>query len=247
MNRNSDTIYSKSQNSLPFRFDKRVAAVFTDMIKRSVPGYAEIIVNIQQLTSIYCQPNSNCYDLGCSLGAASLAMSHGNQTEGVNIVGVDNSADMLEQCENNIAGFIHNTPISLIQADIQQTKITNASMVVLNYTLQFVPQEERIQIIKTIYDGLLPGGVLILSEKIIYADAAINQLMIELHHQFKRDNGYSELEISQKRSALENVLIPELLETHISRMQSAGFEHVNCFQQQLNFASFIAIKSLDHD
>lgn len=242
MIKNSDTIYSKSQNSHPFRFDKRVASVFTDMIKRSVPGYSEIIVNIQKLASIYVQTNSNCYDLGCSLGAASLAMSHGNRANGVNIIGIDNSSEMLEQCENKLAGFVHNSPISLIHADIQQTKITNASMVVLNYTLQFVPRKERIQIIKTVYDGLLPGGILLLSEKIIYSDAAINQLMIELHHQFKRDNGYSELEISQKRSALENVLIPELLETHITRMQNAGFEHVDCIQQQLNFASFIAIK-----
>jgi len=242
MIRNSDTIYSKSQDSTPFRFNKRVAAVFTDMIKRSVPGYAEIIVNIQQLASIYCQVNSNCYDLGCSLGAASLAMSHGNKAEGVEIIAVDNSLDMLEQCENNIAGFVHKTPISLVQADIQQTEISNASIVVLNYTLQFVQQEDRVRIIKKIYDGLLPGGILVISEKIIYSDPMINQLMIELHHQFKRDNGYSELEISQKRSALENVLTPELLEAHISRMQSVGFTHVNCFQQQLNFASLIAIK-----
>ncbi|MCF6192885.1 MAG: carboxy-S-adenosyl-L-methionine synthase CmoA [Kangiellaceae bacterium] len=242
MIRNSDNIYSQSQDSAPFRFDKKVATVFTDMIKRSVPGYAEIIVNIQQLATIYSQVNSNCYDLGCSLGAASLAMSHGNSATGVQIIGVDNSLDMLEQCGNNIAGFVHKTPISLVQANIQQTEITNASIVVLNYTLQFVQQEERKQIIKKIFDGLLPGGILILSEKIIYSDPTVNQLMIELHHQFKRNNGYSELEISQKRSALENVLIPELLEIHISRMKSVGFKHVDCFQQQLNFASLIAIK-----
>ncbi len=237
-----DTIYSHVQPPAPFRFDKKVAAVFTDMIKRSVPGYAEVITIIQQLASQFTQKDSNCYDLGCSLGAASLAMSHGNLKSGVKIIGVDNSAEMLEQCQTNISGFIHHTPISLIHSDIQQLNIDNASMVILNYTLQFIPLEQRVSVLQDIFDGLLPGGVLILSEKIIFSNPVTNQLMIDLHHQFKRDHGYSELEISQKRSSLENVLVPERLENHLSRLFELGFAHVDCFQQQLNFASLVAIK-----
>ncbi len=243
MSYNNDQIYANPQSANPFKFDQKVAAVFPDMIKRSVPGYENIIHNIQQLASQYIAMNSNGYDLGCSLGAASLAMSHGNQQTGVKIIAVDNSAAMIERCATNIDGFKHQTPIELIQADIQQIEINNASMVVLNYTLQFIPQALRLKVLQQIYRGMRAGGMLLLSEKIIFSDDTINRLMIELHHQFKRENGYSELEISQKRNALETVLVPETMSNHIQRLQNIGFAHVSCYQQQLNFASFIAIKS----
>jgi tRNA (cmo5U34)-methyltransferase len=243
MSNNNDQIYANPQSANPFKFDQKVAAVFPDMIKRSVPGYENIIHNIQQLASQYITTDSNCYDLGCSLGAASLAMSHGNQRTGVKIIAVDNSAAMIERCAINIDGFKHQTPIELVQADIQQVEINNASMVVLNYTLQFIPQALRFKVLQQIYQGMRYGGILLLSEKIIFSDDTINQLMIELHHQFKRENGYSELEISQKRNALETVLVPETMSKQVQRLQNIGFSHVSCYQQQLNFASFIAIKS----
>lgn len=242
MPKQNDQIYATKQSSNPFRFDHKVAAVFPDMIERSVPGYKNIIDNIQQLGEKYIVANSNCYDLGCSLGAASLAMSHGNLHDGVKIIAVDNSSAMIERCKNSIDGFKHNTPIELIEADIQETEIKNASMVVLNYTLQFVYKALRQDVLQKIYSGMRDGGILLLSEKIIFSDRTINQLMIELHHQFKRDNGYSELEISQKRNALETVLVPETMSSHIQRLENVGFSHISCYQQQLNFASFLAIK-----
>ena len=242
MDENSDQIYKIEQPSGPFRFDQRVVAVFPDMIKRSVPGYQQVIETIQKLASIYVTKDSNCYDLGCSLGAATLAMSYGIQKDGVSIIGVDNSSAMIERCSNNIQGFKHDTPIKLVQDDIQNINIENASMVVLNYTLQFIPQTLRKEVLQKIYDGMLPGGTLLISEKIIFPDDKINQLMIDLHHQFKRENGYSDLEISQKRSALETVLVPETMCEHIERLKNIGFPNVSCFQQQLNFASFVAIK-----
>ncbi len=243
MSNKNDQIYASRQSATPFKFDQKVAAVFPDMIKRSVPGYGNIIHNIQQLAEKYITKNSQAYDLGCSLGAASLAMSHGNRQSGVKIIAVDNSAAMMERCETNIDGFKHQTPIELIQADIQKIAINNASMVVLNYTLQFIAQPLRLKVLQGIYQGMNSGGILLLSEKIIFDDDKVNQLMIELHHQFKRENGYSELEISQKRNALETVLVPETLACHIGRLQDVGFAHVSCYQQQLNFCSFIAIKA----
>jgi len=237
-----DQIYATEQPSNPFKFDQKVAAVFPDMIKRSVPGYKDIIHIIQQLAGFYLTENSTGYDLGCSLGAASLAMSYGNQNSGVKIIGVDNSEAMIERCASNIQGFKLQTPIELVQQDIQKIEIDNASMVVLNYTLQFIPQLMRASVLQQIYQSMLSGGILVLSEKIIFEDNITNQLIIDLHHQFKRENGYSELEISQKRNALEAVLIPESIASHISRLKAVGFSHVSSLQQQLNFVSFIAIK-----
>ena len=242
MSDSSDNIYANQQQTSPFKFDTKVAAVFPDMIKRSVPGYGKTLHNIQLLASNYIKSNSRCYDLGCSLGAASLAMSFGNRGKNVEIIGVDNSSAMLERCQSHIDAFKHHTPIRLVKEDLQQLKINNASMVVLNYTLQFIPQNSRLEVIQSIFDGMNPGGLLVLSEKLEFEDHEINQLMIELHHQFKRENGYSELEISQKRNALDKVLIPETMKAHFERLDSVGFQKTACLQQQLNFATLIAIK-----
>ena len=242
MSNSNDNIYAQPLDNTPFKFDKRVASVFPDMIQRSVPGYAEVMHNIQLLAAKFVQPNSNCYDLGCSLGAVSLAISCGNTQSNVEVIGIDNSNAMIERCQNNIDNYKHSTPINLVVGDILEHPYEQASMVVLNYTLQFISIELRAELLKSVFEGMKPGGILVISEKLRFEDPFVNQLMIDLHHQFKRENGYSDLEISQKRNALENVLVPETMQSHIDRFKSVGFEKLSCWNQQLNFASFIAFK-----
>ena len=241
-NDKKDTLFARVSKNERFTFDRSVAEVFPDMIQRSVPGYSIIIEQIQKLAEQFVTNNSTCFDLGCSLGAASLAMSKGIKASQVSIVAVDNSEAMLRRCQQHIDAFRHETPIILHQADIQEFPITNASMAVLNFTLQFIPENDRQVMLTKIYEGLNPNGILVLSEKVEFDDPQINQLLIDLHHDFKRENGYSDLEISQKRNALENVLVPDTLEQHITRLKEVGFSHVSCWLQQFNFLSIIAIK-----
>lgn len=241
---NKDDIYANPlQDLASFRFDASVVNVFPDMIKRSVPGYATIISMIGSLAERYAQSNSNCYDLGCSLGAATLAMRHRIRSANCEIVAVDNSAAMIEQCRQLINADSTEVPVTLLCDSLQAVSLERASVVVLNFTLQFIPLAERAEILQQIYAGMLPGGVLILSEKVAFNDRPHHELMIELHHNFKRANGYSDLEIAQKRTALENVLIPETLETHRSRLKQAGFASSDVWFQCFNFASLIAIKA----
>ena len=212
------------------------------MIQRSVPGYAEILKNTAKFAEKFVSDNSHCYDLGCSLGASSLAMSTGISAANVKIIGVDNSQAMLDRCRHHIENFKHSTQIELHSGDILKFPIENASMVVLNFTLQFIAPQERKALLQKIYQGMLPGGLLLLSDKVCFADERVNSLMSDLHHQYKRENGYSELEISQKRSLLENVLVPDTLEHHISRLSELGFSRSSCWFQQYNFVSIFAVK-----
>lgn len=225
-----------------FRFDDAVAAVFDDMIKRSVPGYGSIITLIGELAGRYVQSGTRCYDLGCSLGAASLAMAEGINTRDCNIIAVDNSSAMLDQCRELLAKTRLKVPIELRCDDVCNIGIENASMVVLNFTLQFISVDKRQELINRCYQGLLPGGVLIVSEKICFEDEHHQRLMTELHHNFKKANGYSDLEIAQKRNALENVLVPETLAQHRLRFAQAGFRHSDVWFQCFNFASMLAIR-----
>lgn len=242
MTQNTDNLYSQPLEAIAgFVFDQQVVRVFRDMISRSVPGYATLLSMLPALTQIYVQENSRCYDLGCSLGAATLAMRHSISAQQVKLVAIDNSAAMVAQCQKFLEQDQHPLPVDVICADITQAELHNASLVVMNFTLQFIPPQQRQPLISKIYAALNPGGALILSEKLLYRDTD-QALMTDLHHTFKKLNGYSDLEISQKRSALENVLIAETLEIHQQRLLSAGFSQVLPWFQCFNFVSILAIK-----
>ncbi|AMX02426.1 carboxy-S-adenosyl-L-methionine synthase CmoA [Microbulbifer thermotolerans] len=239
-----DNIYASPLGEVSgFTFDQSVVDVFPDMIQRSVPGYTTIVAMIGTLAERYAQAGSRCYDLGSSLCAATLAMRHRIPAADCEIIAVDNSEAMVEQARKVLAADSGRIPVQLICDDLQNVRIENASVVVLNFTLQFVPVADRLSIARKIYDGLRPGGILIISEKVDFTDPDHRELMIDLHHAFKRANGYSELEIAQKRTALENVLIPETLDTHRERLKAVGFTSVDVWFQCFNFASLIAIKA----
>lgn len=237
-----DTIYSTPLTQVPgFAFDQAVARVFPDMIKRSVPGYAETVAMSGIIAGRYAQPGSNLYDLGCSLGAVTLAMRHGVRAEGCRIIGIDNSASMIERAEHYVALDEGHVPVQMLCADILDYPLERASVTSLNFVLQFIALEQRLALLSNIAAATLPGGALILSEKLCFPEQE-QRLQDALHLDFKRANGYSELEIAQKRSAIENVLIPETEQVHIERLTAAGFTQVIRWYQCFNFVSFLAIK-----
>jgi tRNA (cmo5U34)-methyltransferase len=241
---NHDTLFSAPIGKLgDWTFDERVAEVFPDMIQRSVPGYSNIISMIGMLAERFVQPDSRVYDLGCSLGAATLSMRRNIKVTGCEIIAVDNSPAMVERCRRHIDAFRADTPVSIIEADILDVELNNASMVVLNFTLQFLQPDDRQRLLNQVYQGMRPGAALVLSEKFSFEDNNVGELLYSMHHDFKRANGYSELEISQKRSMLENVMLTDSVEVHKARLKHAGFEHAEVWFQCFNFGSLVAVKA----
>lgn len=238
-----DTLFSAPIAKLgDWTFDERVAEVFPDMIQRSVPGYSNIISMIGMLAERFVTPASRVYDLGCSLGAATLSVRRHIQVPDCTIIAVDNSPAMVERCRRHLDAFRAATPVQVIEADICDIAIENASLVILNFTLQFLAPPARQQLLEKVWQGLNPGGALVLSEKFSFADADVGELLFSMHHDFKRANGYSELEISQKRSMLENVMLTDSVETHKARLKQAGFSHAELWFQCFNFGSLVALK-----
>jgi tRNA (cmo5U34)-methyltransferase len=234
-----DTLYkTKTEPVKPFEFNKRVVDVFPDMIERSVPGYPLTVSMISVMANDYVQEGTNVYDLGCSLGAVSLAIQQGVKNKAYRIIAVDNSQAMIDACLEKIP----DENIEFVLDDVLNTEINNASLVVMNFTLQFIPLDKRNALIKKIYQGLLPGGALILSEKIMFDNEKENETMNHLHHHMKELNGYDQMEIAGKRDALENVLIPESIETHENRLNDSGFKNVFMWLKCFNFISFVAVK-----
>ena len=244
---NTDRVFATERLPTAFAFDDQVASVFEDMINRSVPGYSTIISMIGVLAERYCGAGSTIYDLGASLGGASFAVAQQLPHDDYRIIAIDNSEAMTSRLSAKLAalgelGGKETSRIECRHEDLRDSKIEDASMVILNFTLQFIEPAAREALMRKIYDGMRPGGLLIISEKIQFPDPALNELFIDLYHRFKETQGYSKLEISQKRAALENVLIPETLAAHRERLNGAGFHSVDTWFQCFNFASMVAFK-----
>lgn len=235
-----DKVLSKTGDLADFAFDDAVAAVFDDMVNRSVPGYQFLLQMVALAVKTYGQNDSNYYDLGASTGAVSWALGLNNSHSNNQIIAVDNSHSMCQKCEQNLTGKIEN--FEVICADIIDIEIKNAAIVVLNLTLQFIAENSRQALIDKVYSGLKDGGILLLADKIHFDSYKKQAKIDELHTNFKRANGYSELEIANKRQALENVLQTDNQKTHLKRFDNAGFSHSICHFQCLNFAGFLAFK-----
>ena len=238
-----DNLFADARSKVEkFEFDENVASVFTDMISRSIPGYRTIVDHSGQLAGYFARPNTNCYDLGCSLGATTKALHRSISGKGIQIFAIDNSGAMIERCKEELVAFSSDVSLTIQQADICDIIVENASVVIMNFTLQFVSPRKRNELIERIYNGLNSGGCLIISEKVLFESPELNDLMIKLHHRFKRVEGYSDLEVSQKREAIEDVLIPETVEQHYARLRKAGFQSITNWFQCFNFASILAVK-----
>lgn len=238
-----DSLYAQMHDQLhAFRFDDAVVDVFPDMIQRSVPNYAITLLTIGLLAQEHVTLGSHCYDLGCSLGGASLAMTRVIPHQDYRLFAIDQSEAMIQRFAKLMAQEPCGDCLSLLCDDILKVTISNASVVVLNYTLQFIYIDQRLALLKKIHAGMNDGGVLILSEKIHAETERENKHLITLHEAFKKACGYSELEISQKRAALENVLLPETISMHRQRLMLAGFSHVEEIIRGFNFVTLVAYK-----
>lgn len=225
-----------------FKFSENVAKVFDDMVSRSVPYYGEIQRMTAELAADHAKEGSYVYDLGCSTGTTMIGMDT-MVDPSIRFIGIDDSQEMLDKCKSKFDEIKFVREYELRCADLGQgIKIENASVVVLCLTLQFVRPIYREQLIRNICQGLNPGGVLILVEKILAEESSFNRDFIKYYYNYKRRNHYSELEISQKREALENVLIPYKLSEDIALLRDQGFAHCEVFFKWYNFAGIIATK-----
>jgi len=244
MSKKKDNVFSEEiKKPSDFKFGATVANAFDDMVERSVPFYNEIQRMIIEQASEFAVPDTNVYDLGCSTGTTFLYLDPLLDRR-VRFVGIDDSKDMLEKCAEKLREAKLTREYELKNADLHQDfDIENASVVILCLTMQFVRPIYREKLLRKIYEGLIPGGVLVVAEKILAEDSLFNRNFIRYYYDYKRRNHYSELEISQKREALENVLIPYKLSENIKMLMEAGFSHSEVFFKWYNFSGFIAIKS----
>ncbi len=236
-----DELFARETPCEKFEFNAEVAQVFDDMLERSIPLYKECRDLAIQFCLRYAQPQSRIYDLGCSAGSFLEHLTNRLEPSfSAEIIGVDNSLPMLERAQKRLQG----RSVELEEADLadERLELKSASVVVLNYTLQFVSPSKRLALVRKIHSGLLEQGRLILIEKIKGEDAESDEVFVEFYHDFKRKMGYSSLEISRKRDALEDVLISWTLTENIDLLQKAGFSRIEIFFKWNNFVGLIALK-----
>ena len=222
-----------------FEFDEEVASVFDDMLSRSVPFYNEMLELTTSFANQYLNENDTVYDLGCS--TATTLINIANHTKNnLNLIGIDTSEAMLARASRKSRAY--GIDIAFINDDIFNVDFKSAKVIISNYTLQVIRTLQREKLIKKIYDSLEEDGVFIFSEKVITENKVLNKQFIDEYYKFKKEQGYSEFEISQKREALENVLIPYSYDENKNMIIDAGFKHFDCIFKWVNFGTFIAIK-----
>ena len=239
---NDQIFKTRIEKSTDFRFDAAVVNVFDDMVVRSVPMYLEFQRMITEIANDFVRPDTSLYDLGCSTGTTFLSLNNVID-KSVRFVGIDDSQEMLESCRKNLIDNGVTRPFELQQADLNKNVvINNASVVVLCLTLQFVRPINRLKLIKSIYDQLNPQGCIILIEKILGETNDFNRKFIRYYYDMKRRNNYDEMEIAQKREALENVLIPYKLSENVQLLLESGFQSCETFFKWYNFSGLVATK-----
>jgi tRNA (cmo5U34)-methyltransferase len=219
-----------------------VADVFDDMLDRSVPFYKQVIEMTVEILDRSLQAGDTVYDLGCSTGTTLITLAGKLESENLKFVGIDNSKAMLDKAMRKAEMFSMADRIDFVEMDITQAEFSGAGGIMLNYTLQFIKPLTRAGFLKNIYRGLRHNGVLIFSEKIVCRDKQLDQQFLDSYHQFKKRRGYSELEIANKREALEDVLLPLTIQENYDLLMQAGFSRVETFCQWFNFVSFVACK-----
>ena len=239
---NEDTLYANGAVEEDFAFNDRVAEVFDDMLNRSIPYYRTIIDGMAQLLACRLAPEATLYDLGCSTGTTLLELARRLPDRGFHYIGIDNAPAMLEKARRKSAMFNKSEVLHFQEGDITCCPLPLAAGIICNYTLQFLRPLTRQAFVRRIFDALPEGGVFLLSEKTISHASRLNRDFIEIYHNFKKKQGYSELEIAAKREALENVLIPFSLDENIALLREAGFEEIETFFKWFNFTAIVALK-----
>lgn len=237
-----DTLFASGMIEEDFTFNDQVAEVFDDMLDRSIPYYRTVIDSMAQILTCHLQRGATLYDLGCSTGTTLLELAQRLPEMKLRYIGVDNAQAMLDKARRKSAILPQKQYIHFRQDDITSCPLPEAAAILCNYTLQFLRPITRQSFINRIFAALPSGGIFVLSEKIIAHPGLLNRNFIEIYHTFKKKQGYSELEISAKREALENILIPFSLGENIALLREAGFDEIEPFFMWFNFASFVAIK-----
>lgn len=241
----SDTLYSSGKVTEDFSFNEQVAEVFDDMLDRSVPFYRTVIKTTAALIRQLAAPGSTVVDLGCSTGSTLLELSRLLPDMQLRFIGLDSATAMLDKARRKAEMFSKN--IEFRQQDITALDLTEqlagADIILCNYTMQFIRPLLRQEFVSRLYAALPAGGLLLLSEKIIGNHSLLNRKFINIYHEFKREQGYSELEIAAKREALENVLIPFTAEENLKLLRQSGFNWAEMYFRWINFASFVALKN----
>ena len=233
-----DEVFSKPITK-QFEFDADVAAVFDDMLQRSVPFYKEALQLTSRFAALYTEAGGRVYDLGCSTASQLLEIELRLEVP-AELVGIDNAEAMLEQAHRKIDAF--GSKVKAVKGDILAFEYERSDVMISNYTLQFIRPLEREKLVEKICAALKPGGAFIFSEKVISTEKRLNKELIDCYYDFKKEQGYSAYEIAQKREALENVLVPYTAEENMTMCLRSGFRHCETLFRWANFATFIAIK-----
>ncbi len=241
LNSQNDNIFAGQHYPKPFAFNHEVAEVFDDMVQRSIPLYQDVTRFTADWVLHFYQQGTSIIDIGCSTGTTTHQIAH-RLAAPAQFLAIDSSEAMIARAEEKLADLPGRHRLELLCIDVMAVALPKASAVVINYTLQFLPVSQRTTLLQRIWDSLVPGGILLISEKVRLNSPSFQELGTKLYEQFKEKQGYSRTEIEKKKEALENVLIPFTEDEHRHLLKLSGFSHIESVMKWNNFMTLVAMK-----
>ena len=219
-------------------FDEAVAAVFDDMLGRSIPQYEAMRDAVTSITNTFACDGDTILDIGCSNGIG-LERIVDRLGDRCNYIGVEISEPMIAQAIERLG----DRKVSIHKQDLRfEFSDCHPSVILSVLTLMFIPVEYRQRVLSRCYSQMKEGGVIIVVEKVLGETADLNDLYVSEYLDMKAKHGYSKEEIDRKRYSLEGVLVPLTAQWNEQMLRGAGFKYIDCFWRWMNFAGWVAIK-----
>jgi len=214
-------------------FDFFTISDFDSHIEKSIPGYRQLIDNIESLSTHILTKHSKFLDVGTSTGKLPNII---NSKIGCLCYGIDNSENLINQ------GKYEN--VIYINDDIcEYDYVHKYDMITILFTLQFLSIDKRKFILKKLYDSLSNFGALIIAEKFYCKTSKLQDMFTFSYYDFKRKNFTCD-EILKKEYDIRNKMNLVTIDTLMNELIEIGFciKNIECFWANYQFSAFIAIK-----
>ena len=216
---------------------------FDNHIEHSIRGYTNLWNDVLKISDFFIEDESNVVDVGCSTGKLLKSMiDQSSYAKKCNFYGIEIEEDFFPQFDDDEQNPKYSN-LRYFRGDVRDFAFKDCTLVTSIFTLQFIPEFQRRDIIKQIYEGLRYGGAFVFAEKTVSECPRIQDIRTFTYYDFKREH-FTTDDILDKEKQLRHMMKPVSRRELMNMCMTAGFEleRIDSFWQNYGFTGFIAVK-----
>ena len=179
-----------------------VASHFDQHVREQLPWYELVVDSIVTIARHYLGTCGIVYDIGCSTGNVTRAISNSVASRNPRFIGIDNSSYMGDFYPKEIGEFV--------LADACDYQYAPFDVAVCYLCLQFIPLDKRRGLIAALTKNVKKSGAIIIIDKFIVTGqyCFVRDIFRRITLNFKRSSGASSDDIIQKELSICGVQRP---------------------------------------